>query len=290
MLTVSVNSADGFVVREGDGFLISFGVTGTVGQVTYSFRNLDETTDASDYVGMTSSPDFSLVSPIEITREIPAEFLTLRDRVDEQTETLNLEVSLDGGVFASGSDTQVFRISILDDIQQHGTSGSDRFIGNRDADIYSGYGGRDIIKGAGGDDKLKGGGGGDRIVGGGGDDRVIGNGGNDKLVGRAGSDFLAGGKGNDKLNGGKGRDVMVGHAGDDVFKFTKGRDVVRDFDKRGDDRVDLRKAAGIDDFDDLLDNHLSFNNGHAIIDDLSGNTLTLRNVAEGSLDANDFLF
>lgn len=290
MLTVALSSADGFVVREGEGFLIDFAVTGTVGQVTYAFRMLDETTDASDYVGMTSSPDFTLFSSIELTRVVQAEFLTLRDRVDEGTETLNLEVTLDGAVFESGANTELFRISILDDIAQHGTSSADRFKGNSDADIYSGYGGRDIIKGAGGDDKLKGGGGGDRMVGGAGDDRVIGNGGNDKMVGSAGADFLAGGKGNDKLNGGKGRDVMVGNAGDDVFKFTKGRDVVRDFDKRGDDVINLRKAAGIDDFADLIDNHLSFDGGNAIIDDLSGNILILRNVTSSSLASDDFLF
>lgn len=290
MLTVSVSSPDDFVVREGDPVTLNFAMTGTEGTVIYSFNIIDETTDGSDHDGSLPGTSFVLFSPFEVTRTLPVQFGTSKDRVDEETETFSIEVTLDGGVFDTGGTTKSFQVSILDDVQQHGTKASDRFIGSADADLYNGYAGRDVIKGRAGDDVLKGGGGNDRVVGGAGDDRVLGNGKNDNLVGNAGADFLNGGKGADKLNGGKGRDILVGKGGDDVFKFSKGRDVIRDFDRKGDDVINLRKVASIDDFTDLVDNHLTFDSGKVFIDDLSGNVLKLKNTTLASLTEDDFLF
>lgn len=290
MLTVSASSPDGFVVREGDPVTIDFAMTGTEGSVIYSFNIVDETTDPSDHDGSIPGTSFVLFSPFEVTRTLPVQFGTSKDRIDEGTETLQIEVTLDGGVFDTGGTTKSFQLTILDDVQQHGSKLPDRFIGSTDADLYNGYAGRDIIKGMAGDDVLKGGGGKDRVIGGAGDDRVMGNGKNDKLMGSAGSDYLAGGKGADKLNGGKGRDILKGQGGDDVFKFSKGKDVIRDFDKKGDDVINLRNVASIDDFTDLVDNHLTFKSGHAFIDDLAGNKLKLNNTTLASLSDDDFLF
>ncbi len=80
-----------------------------------------------------------------------------------------------------------------------------------------------------------------------GNDRIAGLAGDDMLFGFRGDDRLYGGKGDDLLYGGLGRDVMKGGRGDDVFVFSalgqsvrgSERDVIRDFDRRGDDRIDL---------------------------------------------------
>ncbi|MEX0338443.1 MAG: calcium-binding protein [Arenibacterium sp.] len=290
MLTISVSSPDDFVVREGDPVTLDLAMTGTEGSVIYTFNVIDETTDASDHDGTIPGTSFVLFSPFEVTRTLPIEFGTLKDRIDEETETFSIQISLEGGVFESGNTTESFQVSILDDVQQHGTMKSDQFAGSSGEDLYNGYGGRDVIKGMGGDDFLRGGGGADRVVGGLGSDRLLGNAKKDNLLGKAGADILFGGKGADKLNGGKGRDILVGQGGDDVFKFSKGRDVIRDFDKKGDDVINLRKVASIEDFTDLVDNHLSFKSGHAFIEDANGNTLKINNTTMASLSADDFLF
>ncbi|MEX0280680.1 MAG: calcium-binding protein [Arenibacterium sp.] len=290
MVTVSVASPDAFQAREGEAVSLVFSITGTNEPLDFDLRLVYDTADETDIVAPFETTSFVPIEPIPDARKLFVQFETVKDRVDEVTETFALAVSLEGAVFQSGSATESFTVSILDDIEQHGSNGADRFKGAATQDIYNGYGGRDVIKGLGGDDTLKGGGGKDRVVGGAGDDRVEGNAGNDKLAGGGGADFLAGSKGADTLNGGKGRDVLVGQAGDDVFVFSKGRDVIRDFDKKGDDVINLRKVKSIDDFDDLLDNHLTFDSGNAFISDLKGNKLKLNNTSLDSLSADDFLF
>jgi Ca2+-binding RTX toxin-like protein len=86
---------------------------------------------------------------------------------------------------------------------------------------------------------LNGDAGGDRLFGAAGDDKLSGNGGNDYLSGRSGSDLL---------RGGAGKDVLVGGGDDDVFAFLSiseaglgaGRDVIQDFSRAEDDKIDLR--------------------------------------------------
>jgi Ca2+-binding RTX toxin-like protein len=127
-----------------------------------------------------------------------------------------------------------------------------------------------------GDDELYGGAGRDALCGFDGDDQIFAGSGDDigtigvagdgyyanptpantetpqaGLYGGAGDDYLDGGSGNDLLSGGLGRDVMIGGTGRDTFDFDsaseslkgKLRDVIRDFDRREGDVIDL---SGID--------------------------------------------
>ncbi|MDO7904757.1 immunoglobulin-like domain-containing protein, partial [Pseudomonas sp. K1(2024)] len=115
-------------------------------------------------------------------------------------------------------------------------------------DTLIGGDGDDILFGQGGDDYLDGGRGNDILLGGTGNDTLIGGEGNDLLIGGAGNDILIGGKGDDILIGGSGADTFVWKAGD------FGNDVIKDFNQREGDRLDLRdllqgeKASTIDNF------------------------------------------
>lgn len=106
------------------------------------------------------------------------------------------------------------------------TSGNDRVIGTRLADVLTGGAGHDQLNGAGGNDRLVGGTGWDRLIGGG------------------------------------GRDVLLGNAGADTFIFTAAiesqpganRDRILDFNRAEADHVDLsafdanENRAGVQDF------------------------------------------
>ena len=160
-----------------------------------------------------------------------------------------------------------------------GGRGHDRIIGNAAANELLGRAGRDTLQGARGADELKGAWGADRLFGGAGRDMLKGGGGADRLFGGTGRDTLHGGLGNDQLSGGGGADVFV---------FSAGRDVLRDL--REDDRINLRRADGIEDFEDLWDNHLEEDGANVILRDASGDTLVLLNTALADLDAGDFIF
>lgn len=105
-------------------------------------------------------------------------------------------------------------------------------------------GGSDIIIGAGGNDYLAAGSGGDWIDGQGGDDTIyggagadvlLGGDGNDQIFGGTGREYLAGGTGNDALSGGGGADVLVGGSGSDTVHGGDGDDIlIADEDGGGD--------------------------------------------------------
>lgn len=82
-----------------------------------------------------------------------------------------------------------------------------------------------------------------RLEGGDRSDWLAGRDGDDVLLGQAGDDRLSGADGADLLDGGDGNDVLAGGAGDDLFRFAlradghAGIDIVRDFDREGDDRI-----------------------------------------------------
>jgi Ca2+-binding RTX toxin-like protein len=91
-----------------------------------------------------------------------------------------------------------------------------------------------------------------RIIGKLGDDILIGRGGNDVLIGNEGSDRLIGNVGNDLLNGGVGNDTLIGGGGSDRFIFNTGKsyrkaapgkDLIRDFKNRDNDRIILDKTT-----------------------------------------------
>ncbi len=169
-------------------------------------------------------------------------------------------------------------------------AGDDLFGGGGNDKLFGG-GGSDGLYGGNGADRLEGGSGKDWLKGGSGQDRLFGGSGNDKLFGGAGKDLLNGGKGKDKLDGEGGNDRMTGGGGNDTFIFSGGNDVVTDFNAASSrERVDLRDIASITGFDDLMDEHVTRVNGNVIIDDLSGNTLTLNSTTLNSLGEDDFIF
>ncbi|MBR9862822.1 MAG: calcium-binding protein [Rhodobacteraceae bacterium] len=165
-----------------------------------------------------------------------------------------------------------------------GGNGRDRLNGGGGDDSLAGDGGKDRLFGNGGDDRLDGGAAADRLTGGKGKDVLEGGTGNDLLIGNGGVDTLDGGAGNDVLNGGNGADIFV-------FSGAFGQDVIQKFAARNDaEKIVLSGVAGIVDFDDLMDNHVSVSDGDVVIVDADGNSITLENTKLGQLDEADFLF
>ena len=133
----------------------------------------------------------------------------------------------------------------------------------------------------------------DRITGSNGKNMLEGEDGNDKLFGLGGNDVLEGDKGRDKLDGGNGDDVLTGGGQADLFIFTGdfGNDTITDFQTGGTkEKIDLSDITSIVSFNDLKKHHTTNVDGHAVIDDGAGNTITLDGVLKGDLSANDFIF
>ncbi|MBX3577273.1 MAG: calcium-binding protein [Rhizobiaceae bacterium] len=75
--------------------------------------------------------------------------------------------------------------------------------------------------------------------------------GNDTIIGGTRGETFDGGAGNDLIIGGPGKDFMTGGPGNDTFRFLKGdsgngsrADVITDFDKSGNDRIDVSGLFG----------------------------------------------
>ncbi len=170
----------------------------------------------------------------------------------------------------------------------NGRGGSDTLSGGNGSDRLVGQGGRDVLQGGRHQDTLSGGSGQDRLSGDSGGDALYGGSGADVLLGGGGRDLLQGGTGRDILNGGSGSDRMRGGADADIFVFTRGQDRALDF--RDGDRIDLRRARGIEDFDDLRDAHLDDTRAGASIEDARGHSLLLVGVDVDQLSADDFIF
>ncbi|WP_371396666.1 cadherin-like domain-containing protein [Fretibacter rubidus] len=86
--------------------------------------------------------------------------------------------------------------------------------------------------------------------------------------------------------------VIAGGTGNDTFVFNDGwgDDVITDFDALSDfEIIDFSAVSNIDDFADLLANHMVQVGTDVVITD-GGQTLTLTDVTLTDLDANDFLF
>jgi Ca2+-binding RTX toxin-like protein len=123
-------------------------------------------------------------------------------------------------------------------------------------------------------------------------DRMTGRGGNDRMEGFGGGDTLDGGAGNDKLDGGAGNDALTGDVGDDLFIYRAGghADVITDFTAGAGtiDEITL-VGLGITTFAGAMA-FASQSGSNTVFDFGSGQTLTLNNVAMGSLVAGDFVF
>ncbi len=186
---------------------------------------------------------------------------------------------------------------------------NDIFRGGNQAETASGGAGADFMTGGDGDDNLSGGGGNDDMRGGSGDDTLRGDNGNDSILGKKGNDVLRGDDGNDLLRGGRdddnikggsgvdrifgdrGDDVLSGDGANDVFVFRGGfgHDRILDFSDNNAEKIDLSAVAAIRNFNDLQNNHLSQDNGDAIIT-VGDNTIRLEGFSANALDAGDFSF
>ncbi|CAN7684081.1 hypothetical protein [Rhizobium sp. LjRoot254] len=80
---------------------------------------------------------------------------------------------------------------------------------------------------------------------------------NSDLTGNELNNILEGNDGDNRLSGGAGKDRLIGGDGVDTFCFADGfgKDRIMDFSKV-EDLIDLSGLTGIDDFDDLIANHI----------------------------------
>lgn len=212
---------------------------------------------------------------------------------------------------------QIATVHINTVVERDGTDGRDVIKGRRDDDIVNagddkdiilGRAGWDVLNGEGGNDKIWGGRGDDQIDGGEGDDWISGGRDNDIISGgeghddiRGGSgddqinggddnDWISGGRGNDVIAGGQGNDYLNGNRGDDTFVFVEGdgHDVIRGFDRRGDDQV-LLSVTGFEDFDDVL--AAATQERYGVELDLgTGDSIFFKGTSLSSLGEDDFLF
>ncbi|MBX3576074.1 MAG: calcium-binding protein [Rhizobiaceae bacterium] len=139
---------------------------------------------------------------------------------------------------------------------------------------------------------------------------ITGNARGNLLSGVSGNDILSGLGGHDILVGGPGRDIMTGGPGNDTFRFNltsdsrRGatRDIAKDFDDRGNDRIDLRnvspavlKYVGTDAFDGPNQVRVLKAGAHVIVEINRGGSLAadmqilLERTALGSMTKSDFI-
>lgn len=176
-----------------------------------------------------------------------------------------------------------------------GGSGNDRMAGNSGDDSLTGGKGKDVLIGGTGDDLLignakndvlRGNGGNDVLNGGTGNDTLIGGSGDDFVFGRGGNDTLRTNAGNDSLNGGAGDDTMWGGGGTDLFEMSKGDDVIADFATEGyTDILYFDRDWGIQNYNDLANNHALDTEDGLLITDARGNTLLLLDVELSELQS-----
>ena len=190
----------------------------------------------------------------------------------------------------AGAGNDVLGGSVGND-QLWGGAGVDTLYAGDGADQAGGGAGVDVVFTGNGDDTIYGGLGNDTVGGGNNNDAIYAGDGDDYIFGGTGNDTIFGGNDNDTLNGGAGDDTFNGGAGSDQFIFNGGADTIVDFDALDDnEQINLAPMSDITDFTDLIANHATQDGTDVIIDAGSGNTLTLRDVTLGALDAEDFLF
>ncbi len=118
---------------------------------------------------------------------------------------------------------------------------------------------------------------------------------NDTLVGDGLNNIIFGNDGNDIINGGGGNDTLTGGSGADTFVYANGggADTITDFDSTQDitqgDKIDVSGVSGIFTLADIQ-SHAAQQGSNTVITFSPGNSITLQNVALGSLVASDFVF
>lgn len=209
---------------------------------------------------------------------------------------------IDGGgrndtiITGSGNDTVLGNtgndviFTFLGDDLIYGGPGNDRLDGGTGSDTIYGGDGRDRVVGRFNDDFLYGGAGDDNIYGGHGNDFMVGGSGNDRMIGQIGNDTIFGGAGNDTISAGDGQDFINGGAGDDniqggagadffVFTGNFGTDRIIDFETTGaHDVLVLRDVNGIDNYQDLINNHMRQIDNIVQISDFAGNRVLVFDV------------
>jgi Ca2+-binding RTX toxin-like protein len=120
---------------------------------------------------------------------------------------------------------------------------------------------------------------------------VLGSNNGDAIIGTASADTLNGNAGNDTINGAGGNDTLTGGVGADTFVYSigGGADIVNDFNRGEGDKIDVTGVPGIFELSDIQ-SHASQQGLNTVIDFGGGNTITLNNIAVGSLVATDFVF
>lgn len=159
---------------------------------------------------------------------------------------------------------QIAEVHINTVVERAGTDGRDFIFGRRDDDL---------------------------VDAGGGNDKIITGRGWDVIDGGEGNDWIAAGRGADVIQGGEGFDIIRGGRGDDQFLFSTGDDydVIKDFNRRGDDDQLVLNVDGIETFQDVLDSATELRFG-TLLDFGDGDAILLRRVDLDDLSASDFLF
>ena len=114
---------------------------------------------------------------------------------------------------------------------------------------------------------------------------------NDTILGSSTNEIIGGGAGNDIINGSGGDDTVTGGPGADTFVYATGggADQITDFNRTQGDRIDLTGVSGIFSLSDVQ-SHAATAGSNTVITFTPGNSITLQNVAVGSLVASDFIF
>ncbi len=195
----------------------------------------------------------------------------------------------DGGDFlAGGSGDDIISGGLARDFI-FGGLGDDQIFGGEGSDVLRGNEGEDTIDGGGGNDSIVSGDENDTVDGGAGNDLILAGQGDDILFGGGDVDDIRGGRGHDEINGGAGNDRLQGNEGNDIFIFEAGtgRDRIVDFNKNGDDAIDLTDFGFVE-FSDVADAIRSSGN-HVIIDLKNGDEIVLLNTDIADIDDGDFI-
>jgi len=168
----------------------------------------------------------------------------------------------------------------------NGTAGDDLIIGSPC---------NDFIQGLDGDDTIYGGAGNDTIYGQEGNNSLIGGAGDDKIIAGPDNDTIEGGTGNDTIYGAGGNDVLTGGAGSDTFLFASnqpGESVITDFTATGPeaDKIEFDSNYGIENFEDLKQNHAEQVGEDVVITNEKGDKIVLKNTKLEDLKPENFVF
>lgn len=187
---------------------------------------------------------------------------------------------------------QIAVVHVNTAVTHTGTNAAESFIGGVADDIVDAGAGADTVIGGLGWDVINGGAGADILRGNDGNDEISGDFGRDMIFGGDGDDMLNGGDGQDDIFGGQGDDMIEGGAGDDMFLFIggDGRDIIRDFELRGDDDTVVVDVEGFDSFADVQAVALQHASGVNLNFGVTDGGIFLVGLQLGDLDAGDFAF